>query len=259
MDPVLFVPLAQVTIFALAYPAQLHRNRIARFAVVGTLGILFVRYITWRVFVTVLPADRFDLQSVLVWTIFGIEALAWIDASIIFAALCRRTDRSGEADTHEARMRAEAPGDLPEVDVFITTYNEPLEVLERTIIGAMAIDWPAEKLNLWVLDDGRRGWLRDFCAQRRVGYLTRPDNAHAKAGNINAAIPRTAGEFFAIFDADFIPQRNIFYRMVGFFAEFTTVNNLPKRFHATSSRSRSRAPLAAQSLRDRRSSLTVRM
>jgi cellulose synthase (UDP-forming) len=219
MDPVFFVPLALVSIFALAFPSGLRHNQIVRYTVVAGLGFIFLRYAAWRVPVTVLPVEPTDMQGILVWTLFGIEALAWADASILFAALIRRSDRSGEADTHEARLRASAPGALPEIDVFITTYNEPLEVLERTIIGATAIDWPAGKLKLWVLDDGRRGWLRDFCAEHRVGYLTRPDNAHAKAGNVNAAIRRTSGEFFAIFDADFIPQRNIFYRMVGFFTE----------------------------------------
>jgi cellulose synthase (UDP-forming) len=219
MEPVTFVPLALIAVFALAFPDELRHSRIARYAVAAALGAVFLRYISWRLPVTVLPADKFDTQGVLVWTLFAIEILAWLDAAILFSALCRRTDRSGEADLHEARLRAAPPGDLPVIDVFITTYNEPLDVLERTITGAMVIDWPAGKLNLWVLDDGRRDWLRDYCTQRQVGYLTRPDNTHAKAGNINAAIPRTQGAFFAIFDADFIPQRTIFYRMMGFFAD----------------------------------------
>jgi cellulose synthase (UDP-forming) len=219
MEPVTIVPLALVAIFALACPDRLKDHRIARYAVAGSLGLLFLRYITWRVPVTVLPANQLDIQSALVWILFGIEVFAWLDAAILFAALCRRTSRSGEADAHEARLRRMAPGNLPAIDVFITTYNEPFEVLERTITGAAAIDWPAGKLNLWVLDDGKRDWLAAYCAERRAGYLTRPDNRHAKAGNINAAIARTGAEFFAIFDADFIPQRHIFYRMIGFFAD----------------------------------------
>jgi cellulose synthase (UDP-forming) len=218
MDPVTIVPLALVAIFALVCPENLKDHRIARYVVAVLLALLFLRYIAWRVPVTVLPADQIDLQSTLVWTLFAIEMLAWFDAAILFAALCRRTDRSGEADQHEIRLRATAPADLPEIDVFITTFNEPFEVLERTITGAGAIDWPAGKLNLWVLDDGKREWLCAYCADRRIGYLTRPDNSHAKAGNINAAILRTGAEYFAIFDADFIPQRQIFYRMIGFFA-----------------------------------------
>ncbi|MEE8456080.1 MAG: glycosyltransferase [Limibaculum sp.] len=219
MEPVVFVPLALVAIFALAFPARLRHRRPVRIAVVAALGVLFLNYVTWRIPVTVLPAATLDAQGILVWSLFAIELLAWLDSAILFAALARRTDRSPEADAHEARLRALRPAELPDIDVFITTYNETIEVLERTIVGATAIDWPAERLKIWVLDDGKRDWLRRYCAEHRVGYLTRPDNRHAKAGNVNAAIRRTSGEFFAIFDADFVPQRNIFYRMVGFFAD----------------------------------------
>jgi cellulose synthase (UDP-forming) len=70
-----------------------------------------------------------------------------------------------------------------------------------------------------VLDDGRRLWLKEFCEGKGIGYITRPDNAHAKAGNINHALTKTHGEFVAIFDADFIPQRNFLMRTVGFFSD----------------------------------------
>ncbi len=219
MEPVTFLPLALVAIFALAFPDGLRRHAAVRLAVVAALGVLVLRYLAWRLPVTVLPAVQPDLQSVLVWTLFAIEILAWLDAAILFAALCRRTERSPEADRHERRLRALPPDRLPSVDVFIATYNEPLEVLERTIIGALAIDWPDERRKLWVLDDGRRDWLRDYCAARGVGYLTRPDNVHAKAGNINAAIRRTTGDLIAILDADFIPQPGFLYRMAGFFED----------------------------------------
>ncbi len=52
-----------------------------------------------------------------------------------------------------------------------------------------------------------------------VGYLTRPNNLHAKAGNINHALTKTNADFFAIFDADFIPQRNFLIRTIGFFSD----------------------------------------
>jgi cellulose synthase (UDP-forming) len=106
---------------------------------------------------------------------------------------------------------------LPTVDVLIPTYNEDLEVLERTIVGAKSIDYPNTRV--WVLDDGRRDWLEEFCASKGVGYLRRPDNRHAKAGNINHALGLTDGEFVAIFDADFVPHRDFLYRTLGFFAD----------------------------------------
>ena len=111
-------------------------------------------------------------------------------------------------------MRLES---LPSVDVYIATYDEQLEVLEKTIVGALCLDYPNFKV--WVLDDGRRPWLKEFCEAKGVGYITRPDNAHAKAGNINHALTKTNAEYFALFDADFIVQRNFLMRTMGFFAD----------------------------------------
>lgn len=70
----------------------------------------------------------------------------------------------------------------PTVDVFIPTYNESLKVVRPTILAAMAIDWPREKLNICLLDDGRREEFREFAARVGVTYITRDNNLHAKAG-----------------------------------------------------------------------------
>jgi cellulose synthase (UDP-forming) len=70
-----------------------------------------------------------------------------------------------------------------------------------------------------VLDDGRRDWLRDYAAAKGLGYLRRDDNSHAKAGNINAALKRTDGDFVLVLDADFVPQQWFLYRTMGFFAD----------------------------------------
>ena len=80
---------------------------------------------------------------------------------------------------------------LPLVDVFICTYNEEEAILERTIIGALSMDYP--RYRVWVLDDGRRAWLEALCERLGSGYLTRPDNAHAKAGNINNGLAPRRG------------------------------------------------------------------
>ena len=70
---------------------------------------------------------------------------------------------------------------------------------------------------VWVLDDGRRDWLSDLCAQKGCHYLTRPDNSHAKAGNINHAVRHLAAlssppDFIAVLDADFVPFSNFVSR-----------------------------------------------
>ena len=105
----------------------------------------------------------------------------------------------------------------PSVDVFIPTYNEPLEVVKQTVFSAMQMDWPKDRLHVYVLDDGRREEFRDFCQELGVGYLTRDNNAHAKAGNINAALAVTDSEYVTIFDCDHIPTRSFLQICMGWF------------------------------------------
>ena len=105
----------------------------------------------------------------------------------------------------------------PSVDIFIPTYNEPLAVVRTTVLAATVLDWPADKFKVHVLDDGRREEFREFCEAVGVNYVTRSDNFHAKAGNINAALKNTSGDFVAIFDCDHIPTRSFLQVTMGGF------------------------------------------
>ncbi len=105
----------------------------------------------------------------------------------------------------------------PSVDVFIPTYNESLDIVKLTAFAAQAIDWPKDKLNVYVLDDGRREVFRSFCEDAGIGYIVRPHNNHAKAGNLNWALKHTDGEFVAIFDADHVPTRSFLQVGMGWF------------------------------------------
>jgi cellulose synthase (UDP-forming) len=202
----------------------------ARVAVFATVWLIIARYLDWRLFTTVLPARGAWYEVAWVWTCFSIELLALVDALILYIAFVRTSDRHAEADRHEARLRACPPDKLPSVDVYIPTYNEPLEVLEKTITGALCLDYP--NFSVWVLDDGRRPWLKAFCEAKGIGYLTRPDNSHAKAGNINHALTKTNAEFVAVFDADFIPQRDFLIRTIGFFSDAKIgIVQLPHAFY----------------------------
>lgn len=189
----------------------------ARIAVFAAVWAVVGWYLHWRFFTTVLPADGPWYELGWIWFCFSVELLAIGDALILYIVFLRKSDRSAEADAHEARLRMVPAESLPAVDVFIATYNEQLEVLEKTIVGALCLDYPNFKV--WVLDDGRRPWLKAFCEAKGVGYITRPDNAHAKAGNINHALTKTNADYFALFDADFIVQRNFLMRTMGFFAD----------------------------------------
>ena len=111
----------------------------------------------------------------------------------------------------------------PSVDIFIPSYNEPLEVVRQTVFSAMSQDWPADRLHVYVLDDGRRTEFREFCEELGVGYLIRDNNHHAKAGNINAALQVTHSEYVAIFDCDHIPTRSFLQVCMGWFFKDTNL------------------------------------
>ena len=108
--------------------------------------------------------------------------------------------------------------DWPVVDVFIPTLDEPLEVVRATVLAALAIDWPADRLLVWLLDDGRRAEFSRFADTVGCGYLARAEHRHAKAGNLNHALDRTGGEYVAVFDCDHIPTRAFLQVTLGWLA-----------------------------------------
>ncbi len=100
------------------------------------------------------------------------------------------------------------------VDVFITCYDEPLQLLRRTAIGARAIRYPHET---YILDDGKRDEVKLMTEELGIGYIRREGNAHAKAGNLNHAFTVTSGEYVLQLDADHVPLPNILDRLLGYF------------------------------------------
>ena len=210
IDAVTLAPLALVIAGHLFFRHALK----SRLGITVTTWAAVFYYLHWRLTVT-MPWGESGWRLWWPAICLVIETVALFDAGILYLALTRKADRSREADAGEARLRAAVR--LPIVDVFIATYNEPREVLEKTILGCLALDWPDARV--WVLDDGRRVWLRDYCAAKGAGYITRPDNKGAKAGNINHALKMTGAEFVAVFDADFIPRRDFLMRTMGFFAD----------------------------------------
>jgi cellulose synthase (UDP-forming) len=115
------------------------------------------------------------------------------------------------------RLTNRDPGPAPPgrtVDVFITCYDEPLEVVRRTAIGARAITYPHRT---YVLDDGKRDDMLAMTQELGIGYIRRVGNANAKSGNLNFAISQTYGEFILQLDADHVPLPHNIDGMLGYF------------------------------------------
>ena len=185
----------------------------SRAVVVGILLILAVRYLLWRSLSTLNLST--PLNGVFSIGLFGMELLLLSGSIIQLGLLLRTHDRRPEAD----RLALDVLDSTfaPTVDILIPTYNEPTFILRRTVIGCQALDYEAKQI--YLLDDTRRPEVEALAAELGCDYRTRPDNRHAKAGNLNHTLAHTSGELIVIFDADFVPTKNFLTRTLGFFQD----------------------------------------
>ncbi len=157
-----------------------------------------VVYLVWRVGWSWHGASRWLWGALLVTELYGLwnlSILTWISWRI-----------------PDATRPAATPGH--EVDVYVCTYDEPPAVLRATLAGCAAITYPH---TTYLLDDGRRPEIAELAREWGAEYLTRPDNEHAKAGNINHALPITGGELVFVLDADHVPLPDALDAVVGYF------------------------------------------
>ncbi|KDR73343.1 hypothetical protein GALMADRAFT_270161 [Galerina marginata CBS 339.88] len=102
---------------------------------------------------------------------------------------------------------------FPSVDIYLPCCKEPLEVLENTYKYVAKLDYPNFKV--WVLDDGGLDTVKRLAGAYGFNYITRDNKPHLKkAGNLRYAFPRTTGDFFVIFDADFCPRHDFLSEML---------------------------------------------
>ena len=116
---------------------------------------------------------------------------------------------------------ARMPEELPGVTVQLPVYNE-LYVVERLIDAAARLDYPAERLEIQVLDDSTdetqaiaaRTVARWRSRGVRIRLLRRAERSGYKAGALAAGLRAASGEAIAIFDADFLPPRDFLRRAI---------------------------------------------
>ncbi|AFK52923.1 UDP-forming cellulose synthase catalytic subunit [Tistrella mobilis] len=191
-------------------------------------GFIVARYLCWRTLSTLPPLDDpFAFVPGLVLYAAEVYAIVmfFVNNFVVIDPVTRMSP-----------PLPEDPAELPTVDVFVPSFNEDDGLIETTLIGAKRMWYPADRLNVYLLDDGstdmkrmsadpqealkareRHERLKVMCARLGVHYLTRETNAHAKAGNLNAALPETHGDLIAVFDADHVPTRDFLLATVGFF------------------------------------------
>ena len=116
--------------------------------------------------------------------------------------------------------------DLPRVTVQLPIYNE-LYVIERLIDAVANFNYPKEKLEIQILDDSTDETVE--VVKKRVKYwsdkgldmvqVIRPDRVGFKAGALDYGMNNCKGEFIAIFDADFVPEKDFLLKTVPYFRD----------------------------------------
>jgi cellulose synthase (UDP-forming) len=205
LPPILFVPLdaARQALFALGgllvfLVVNRHPGRGASAFLAALSLAVTVRYLHWRLTETIAPETV--LQGFFMIGLVLAEIYAGLSLFLGYFQTLSPLERKPVPMPPD-------PGTWPTVDVFIPTYNESMDVVRPTVLAALAMDWPEHRFNVYILDDGRRPEFRRFAEECGAGYIVRPDNKGAKAGNINHALRQTDGEFIAIFDCDHVPTR----------------------------------------------------
>lgn len=205
------------------------RGPLARQIYLSLSSFIVIRYVYWRLTCTLPPASDpigFGFGMVL------LSAELYCVAILVISLIVN-------ADPVKRRpLERRRDEELPVVDVFIPTYNEDEYILATTAAAAMSMDYPRDKLNVWLLDDGgtdqkcndanpvkaeaaklRRASLQELCRRLGCHYLTRAKNEHAKAGNMNSALAHVKGDIVLVFDADHAPFRAFLQETVAHFID----------------------------------------
>jgi cellulose synthase (UDP-forming) len=182
-------------------------TRLLLLRIVIVLTVLAgANYIGWRWLVS-LNWDAWWIAVPLV----AAETYSFIDVCLFGLTVWRAKTRPAPPEAPQGRT----------VDVFIATYNEPVDLVMTTGLAARDIRYPHRT---WILDDGARSDLREAAESAGIGYISRGSEwagfqRHAKAGNINNALIETEGEFILILDADMIPRPEILDHTLGYFVD----------------------------------------
>lgn len=169
-----------------------------------------VVYLFWRLFFTI-PFEYGTVSIIAGVALLVVEVLGMVEAFIHYANMYNVTH-------YELPQVPEAL--YPDVDVFIATYNEPVELLYKTVLGCKRMTYPDKsRVHIYLCDDGKREAMRELAAKMGVNYLSREDNKGAKAGNLNNALAHSSSELVVTFDADMIPKHDFLLKTVPYFVD----------------------------------------
>lgn len=217
--------LAGAVLLCVLVMRRMPLREVGRIAFLVLGAYLTVRYVFWRTVATLAYYDFFSFAGAILLYLaemFGITL--YLLGIFVNIRSLRRT----------VTPMSEDPRKLPSVDILVPSYSEPPDMLEVTLLAALQVRYPKDKLRVYLLDDGgttqkrndavperaaaallRHQTLRALCERIGAHYLTREQNEHAKAGNLNSALKLTHGDLILVLDADHVATVDILEKTVG--------------------------------------------
>jgi len=125
-----------------------------------------------------------------------------------------------------AKFNLSNPDEIPFITIQLPVYNE-MYVMERLLDNIAQIEYPKNKLEIQVLDDSTdetvdstRQHIQTLQATGLdIQHITRTDRKGFKAGALKEGLESAKGEIIAIFDSDFLPQKDWLKRTVPYFKD----------------------------------------
>jgi len=107
---------------------------------------------------------------------------------------------------------------FPKLSVLIPAFNEE-DTIRDTINCVLSSDYPKDKLNVLVIDDGSSDRTKEIAKEMNVNVLSKENSG--KADSLNKALRLVDSEFVAVIDADSYPSKDSFKKMISQFNEKT--------------------------------------
>ncbi|MBR6158680.1 MAG: glycosyltransferase, partial [Lachnospiraceae bacterium] len=194
-----------------AGPASSDRTRSIIYRIVIIASVFFtLLYLVWRIWFSI-PKGSGALAVTGNISLLVVEIFGFLESVILYVHLMRMKDHP---------LPKIADEEYPDVDIFIATYNEPADLLRKTINGCNHLLYPdRSKVHVWLCDDNRRAEMRQLAEEMNIGYFDRPDNKGAKAGNLNHALALTSAPYVVTLDADMIPRSNFLLKTIPYFVD----------------------------------------
>lgn len=183
---------------AILFALGISKSHKTSMVMVFLSALMSTRYIYWRATETL--SFNSEIEAILGIGLFAAEIYVWVILLLGYLQTSWPLKRTIEPMPDDVSL-------WPTVDIYVPSYNESLDVVRDTVLAAQCIDYPRDKIKIYLLDDGKRSEFAVFAADAGVGYITRDDNRHAKAGNLNHALRITKGELITVFDCDHVATR----------------------------------------------------